>query len=192
MKTSFAKSKDWIQTYTGKRICPLDPDPADIFIDDIAHALSLQCRFTGHVSEPYSIAQHSVLVSQFCDPKDAFWGLMHDASEAYISDIARPAKHQMPEYQAIEERLMEAVAVAFDLEMPIPESVKLADSRLLMSERRDLLVPVDGWTHYADPYDYQVVPWDWRAAERMFLKRFKELNAERTTSTAIADYAIFG
>lgn len=35
----------WIQTYTGRMFWPLDPRPEEIWIEDIAHALSLQCRF---------------------------------------------------------------------------------------------------------------------------------------------------
>jgi uncharacterized protein len=168
--------KDWIQTYTGRRICPIDPDPSAIDITDIAHALAVNSRFTGHTYEPYSVAQHSVLVSRYCHAKDALWGLLHDASEAYLSDIARPVKQHMPEYKAIEEKLMEAIAIHFNLQMPIPASVKEADNALLMAERRDLLVPLEGWTQYGIPIDEHIVPWQFTAAERVFLERFEELN----------------
>src|SRR5271165_7548492 len=83
---------DWIQTYTGRVMYPLDPRPEEINIIDIAHALSNLCRFTGHVRTFYSVAEHSVRVSQHCDPKDALWGLLHDASEAYLADMSRPMK----------------------------------------------------------------------------------------------------
>src|SRR6266496_3875421 len=77
---------------SGKWFNVFNPKPEDVDIRDIAHALSNQCRFTGHTKEFYSVAQHSVLVSTFCAPEDAAWGLLHDASEAYLSDIASPVK----------------------------------------------------------------------------------------------------
>src|SRR5579885_2784587 len=83
---------DWIQTYCGVAFYPLDPRPEEILIEDIAHALSMLCRFTGHVKRFYSVAQHCVYVSHRCDPKDALWGLLHDAAEAYLNDISRPVK----------------------------------------------------------------------------------------------------
>ena len=168
-------NKDWIQTYTGRRVYPLDPRPRDFNIYDIAHALSLQCRFTGHVHEFYCVAQHSYLASLLCDPEDALWGLLHDASEAYLSDIARPVKKQMDFYLECEARLTEAIAKKFGLKMPIPESVHKVDNRLLMTERRDLLIPVKGWQKYAEPYEARIEPWDAVKSEEAFLQRFTEL-----------------
>src|SRR5690242_11754504 len=83
---------DWMQTYTGRRFWPLDPRVDDIDIGDIAHHLSLVCRFAGACREFYSVAQHCVGVSYVCDPKDALWGLLHDAAEAYVGDMVRPLK----------------------------------------------------------------------------------------------------
>ena len=81
-----------IITFTGKIIDPINPDPEDIDIRDIAHSLSQQCRFTGHTSEFYSVAEHSVLVSEAVPARDAALGLMHDATEAYLADLAKPIK----------------------------------------------------------------------------------------------------
>src|SRR4051794_32940266 len=81
-----------IITSTGKWFDVFNPNPADVDIEDIVHALSMQCRFTGHTKEFYSVAQHSVLVSLTCPSVDALYGLVHDGSEAYLSDIARPVK----------------------------------------------------------------------------------------------------
>src|ERR1019366_9954250 len=83
-----------IRTYSGVRFKPLDPDPA-VGISDIAHALANQCRFGGHSSAFYSVAQHSVRVSEICAAEDALWGLLHDASEAYLVDVPAPLK-QLP------------------------------------------------------------------------------------------------
>src|ERR1700757_1336901 len=83
----------WIQTFSGKRFSLLEPQPDQICIEDIAHALSLQARFTGHVKYHYSVAQHCWYASQIVAPEFALEALMHDASEAYIGDMSRPMKH---------------------------------------------------------------------------------------------------
>lgn len=72
---------DWMQTYTGRRFWPLDPVAGDIEIMDIAHALSNQCRYAGHTRFHYSVAQHSVQVSENVAPEHALWGLLHDAPD---------------------------------------------------------------------------------------------------------------
>src|ERR1035441_1601867 len=96
-----------ITTFSGVRFWPLIPNPADIRIEDIAHALSNQCRFGGHTREFYSVAEHSVRVSQLCTPENALWGLLHDASEAYLSDVTAPITElpQLEAYRAAERSL---------------------------------------------------------------------------------------
>src|SRR5574342_1090607 len=81
-----------IITYTGRLFWPLSPRLEDINILDICHALSNQTRFTGHTREFYSVAQHSCLVSDLLPEKFKLDGLLHDASEAYLMDLARPVK----------------------------------------------------------------------------------------------------
>ena len=56
---------DWMQTHSGLRFYPLDPRPEDIRIEDIAHALPMICRFNGHCSRFYSVAEHSLNVAAF-------------------------------------------------------------------------------------------------------------------------------
>ena len=104
-------------TYAGKCVHPLDPHPDEIDIEDIAHALAHVCRFLGHTDRFYSVAQHSVLVSQQVPAADALWGLLHDASEAYICDLAAPIKRDpsMEAYRAAEQRLMACVCRRFGL-----------------------------------------------------------------------------
>ena len=97
----------FIGTFSGLRFWPLDPNPEKILIADIAHALAHQCRFGGHASKFYSVAEHSVHVSKLCLPEHALWGLLHDASEAYLVDLPRPLK-LLPEfapYREAERRL---------------------------------------------------------------------------------------
>ncbi len=103
-----------IITYAGIWINPLEPRSEDIDIKDIAHALSLVCRGNGHVKYFYSVAQHSI--SCYLEAKARGYSkkiqlacLLHDASEAYLSDITRPVKRKLPEYQVIEERLQNLI-----------------------------------------------------------------------------------
>ena len=89
----------YIQTVSGRRVNPLDPSPADIDVHDIAVALSNQCRFGGHTRRYYSVAQHACIVSdqmleRGSSAHDALWGLLHDASEAYLVDLPHPLKHR--------------------------------------------------------------------------------------------------
>ena len=181
--SSFPESNDAICTYTGRIIRPLDPDPEQIDILDIAHALSNQCRYTGHTSRYYSVAQHSVLVSEITDYDDALWGLLHDGTEAYISDIARPVKNAEGFgviYREAEEKLTAAVAVRFNLPYDgvLPKSVKWADDVLLYTEMRDLM---PGIIREAIPKNAEYLDmnlnecWSPQESKWRFLKRYKEL-----------------
>jgi len=127
---------DWIQVYSGGKFYPEDPQPEDIHIEDIAHALSLQCRFGGHCESFYSVAQHCCTVSNLLPPRFKLWGLLHDAPEAYLMDIPRPIKPLLPEYQCLEKLCEAAVARCFKLDYPIPRIVKYVDSVLLLLEHK--------------------------------------------------------
>lgn len=172
----------WLQTYSGLAFFPLAPHPDQVAIEDIAHALSLQCRFAGHTREHYSVAQHSVLVSRYVPAEDALWGLFHDAAEAYLVDLPRPLKHYSRlghEYRRIEARAQRAICERFQLQLGEPASIAEVERRLLWTERRDLMAPlrVSGldWGAPALPYPDKIQPWaDWQA-ELEFMLRFGEL-----------------
>lgn len=171
----------YTQTFLGGIICPEDPDPDHIHIEDIAHALSQQPRFGGHLKEFFSVAQHSFEVSCYCDPEDALWGLLHDASEAYIADICRPVKKGLIGYKEAEDKLMAAVCKKFGLPPQMPESVRKADDLLICLESNQFLAPLrmdiwKAWPHDMTQYR-KLVPWDWKLAKTGFLARFKELTA---------------
>ncbi len=104
---------DWIQTYTGRKFFPLDPDPEMICIEDIAHSLSQLCRYNGHSKIFYSVAQHSLVLSrELCSGwQYALMALLHDASEAYLSDLPRPLKMhpQFAFYRKAESRLQSMI-----------------------------------------------------------------------------------
>jgi 5'-deoxynucleotidase YfbR-like HD superfamily hydrolase len=136
-----------IQTFTGIFFDPFAPDPALIRIEDIAHSLSLQCRFTGHVRRHWSIAQHSLLVADLCPPEHKLWGLLHDATEAYLVDLPRPIKKHpaMAEYRRIESDLERVIAERFGLSLPIPDEVHVADNITLFAEADALLHGTTPW-----------------------------------------------
>ena len=164
----------WITTYSGVRFWPLDPNPADIHIEDIAHHLSQQCRWAGGTRVFYSTSQHSVLVSLCCDPDDALDGLLHDASEAYLSDIVRPLKHspELAGYRAVEARMMAAVRQRFGLKAVQPDSVYWADDFVMRAERRDLIAPVSDFVLTGPTMAATIVPVSPLEAEAAFLSRF--------------------
>jgi 5'-deoxynucleotidase YfbR-like HD superfamily hydrolase len=173
----------YFRTYTGKHVHPLSPRPEEIDIEDVARSLSHICRFLGHVDKFYSVAQHAVLVSRHVPPEDALWGLLHDASEAYLCDLPAPIKRdpQMEIYRLAEGRLMAAVCEKFGLASRMPRSVMIADKVLLATEFRDVTTVADDldWIITecgSKPLeDCHIFPWPPAAAEDQFLRRFWEL-----------------
>lgn len=184
MQPDAARIGDWIQTRNRIAFYPLDPRPEEILIADIAHALSLQCRFTGHTRKFYSVAEHSVHVSRVCDPAEALWGLLHDATEAYMCDVSRPIKRlpEMAAYKTAEKNLQAAIMNRFSLPADEPAGVKRADTIMLGVEARDLMSPLkhpERWawcTDLASETKIRVTrPWTPDQAREKFLARFAEL-----------------
>jgi hypothetical protein len=168
----------WIQTFTGKKFYPLQPKEEDICIEDIAHALSMQCRFTGHSKFHFSIAQHSVYVSYLCDTSDQLHGLLHDGSEAFCADLASPMKRlpQLAGYKTIESGVQQAIYRKFGLTEIEPASVKTADILSLGIEAKSVLGTLHpDWTLPVEPPPFAVVPMQPNEAEAMFLRRFYQL-----------------
>ena len=168
----------FISTFSGLQFWPLDPDPEKILIEDIAHALAHQCRFGGHAWKFYSVAEHSVYVSRLCQPEHALWGLLHDASEAYLVDIPRPLK-LLPEfaaYRAAERQLQRIIAERLGLPPEQPASVTEADDHMLWIEAHSLLgsIPDEAIRETRTPFEIAepLLP---AKAERLFLRRFAEL-----------------
>ena len=177
-RDNFHPDEAWTQTYSGRRFNPVKPIPEAIVIQDVAHALSMQCRFGGHVKNFYSVAQHCVLVSHICDAQDALWGLLHDATEAYLVDVPRPLKRsgQLEGYMKIESVMQTAICQRFGLEDKEPASVKNADTLLLATEARDLLPSLrSDWTQPMDPLPFTIKPLGPREAKHLYLKRFFQL-----------------
>jgi hypothetical protein len=166
----------WIRTYTGAKVNPVQLRSEDVNIIDIAHSLSNLCRFTGHVRFFYPVALHSVLVSRACSPKNRLWGLLHDAAEPYINDIASPVKCQreFKIYRSLERKIQGIIAGVFGLPKQIPEEVNIIDHHIVQDEGSFLF---NNWElppgHHKRWTDFpEITP---REAEKIFLKTFNEL-----------------
>lgn len=187
MELQIAPDNKWIQTASGRAFWPLNPKPEHVFIEDIAHALSQKCRYTGHTKSFYSVAQHSYLASLIVPDEDCLWALLHDASEAYLPDVARPVKKDLPGFIEIEDRVTEAVAKRFGLSLPMPESIKEADLVLLATERRDIMSdPPYRWTSTENiqPLGLIIKPLPPEAAKALFMSRWHELMGRMTFAAA--------
>lgn len=177
-----ARIGDWMQTATGKKFWPLDPRAEEVDLQDIAHALSHQCRFAGHVAIPYTVGQHSVIIAsmlaqQGYNENTQALGLMHDASEAYLVDLPRPVKYNVVGYDELEEKLTNVILDFFDIK-PTPEdwlAVKAADDSLCMTEARDLMGDPQDWALKAKPAEFYVIPWHPMAIYPQFMSYANEL-----------------
>lgn len=170
----------WIQTYTGKKFFPLNPRLSDICIEDIAHALSNICRFTGHCRDFHSVAFHSVLVSYVVSKQNSLYGLLHDASEAYLMDLATPLKRSgaFENYKIFEKNLQNLILDKFGIKGDEPAEVKEADTKMLATEARDLLDNMHPeWMRNIKhkPYPFKIVSFSPKEAKNLFLDRFYEL-----------------
>lgn len=117
----------------------LNPEDYEYDINEIATALSNLCRYTGHVNSFYSVAEHSVLVSRIVPAHLALAGLLHDASEAYLGDVASPLKKLLPEYKRIETRVQQAIAKQFGLNDDLSDpAIHEADKRMYWQERQGI------------------------------------------------------
>jgi hypothetical protein len=134
-------------TASGRVVDPTALTPDDVSIADIAHHLAFLCRFTGAVRYYWSVAQHSLLVHDLVarrrqtDYRLRLCALLHDATEAYLADVATPLKRALPEYLRLERAAWAAIAERFALPCEIPDEVHRADLVALAIERRDLMPP---------------------------------------------------
>jgi hypothetical protein len=171
-----SRAGDWIQTWSGQAFWPVDPHAEDVLIEDIAHALSHLCRYSGHCLQFYSVAEHSVLLSRAVPPEDALWALLHDASEAYLVDVPRPIKPYLGGYLEAEARIMAAVCERFGLPPEMPASVKAADYAILTDERmQNMAAPPVRWSTDGEPLGVTLQLWSPVVARAEFRRRFAEL-----------------
>jgi len=178
---------NWTQTYTGKQFVLLNPSPDAVCIEDVAHSLSMQCRFNGHTKHFFSVAEHSWWVSHIVPPEFALQGLMHDSAEAYISDIPKPFKLMLGFFvEMVEHKHLTVLGEKFGFDPNLSREVKDADVEMLVFEREQALRPTEHkWSPYIENYrpylaqeqgvEVQLHFWSPEEAKERFLARFEEL-----------------
>ena len=155
----------------------LDPENSAFSIEDIAHGLSMICRFAGQCHRFYSVADHCGVASYNVAPEWAFATLMHDAAGAFIGDVSKPLKDLLPEYRKIENRIETAVLGRFGLTLPMPPQVKEIDLVMLVTEQQQLMKNRDDWkyTRGKQALDLELECLAPNPAKARFLGRFHEL-----------------
>lgn len=170
-----------MSTFSGRRFDYVHPTVEMIDIQDIARALSHECRFAGHVLEFYSVAQHSVECSFLVPQAFALEALLHDAAEAYCKDIPTPLKTALPDYKKIESNVDRVIRERFGLPMIESDEVKKADLIMLATEKRSF--NKDNGKNWAildgiDAINISLKPLAANVAYRLFLTRYKTLTGE--------------
>lgn len=177
-----ARNGDFMQTATGRKFWPLDPRVEEVFIEDIAHSMSLQCRYAGHCLRFYSVAEHCVLIARKLRWEGvdvALWALLHDAAEAYTVDVPRPLKRHLVGYKEAEAKVMSVIAERFDLAPEMPAVVHDADNRIIADELANL-VPMDWHARYAgQELGVELKYWSPEKAREEFMATFDALMDNR-------------
>jgi uncharacterized protein len=154
------------------------PTSSQFTIEDIAHGLANICRYSGQCRRFYSVAEHSILVSETAKGFE-LEALLHDAAEAFLGDITRPLKQMLPEYKRIEADVERAILDRFGLIGPLPPQVKQADLRVLAAEQKQIMPEgTDGWVRgqKVEPAPVIVRHLLPDEAKRMFIERFEALH----------------
>jgi hypothetical protein len=181
----------WFETYTGKHVNPFDIDPDTICIEDIAHHLSLICRFNGACRFHYSVGQHSLHTLAIYEMKNKITSrsvksekqrltclamLLHDAAEAYTTDLIRPIKRNIPDLMKMDKDVTAVIVKKYGLESADWEQVELIDNITLRTEVRDLLSSkgVDWDVKDIVPVNFSITYHDPKEVEEAFLYTFSK------------------
>lgn len=171
----------YVSTFLGNRFYLTQPRIDDVDIEDIAHGLAYQCRFNGQTREFYSVAQHSLMVTDLVPEPCRLAALLHDAAEAYLGDMVKPLKNLFPEFSVIEGRVMQIIGHRFGVDLEaLDPSIKQADLVALATEKRDLMPhSTETWVNLQDvaPLPEALRPMSPMAAKAAFLERFDRLLA---------------
>lgn len=184
----------YIRTYSGAKFHFDRLDENEYRPEDIAHALSMNCRWTGHVRRFYSVAQHCCLASYEAPEGEELAALLHDASEAYVHDTPSPLKwyladHDFTAFSDLEKGVDKAIFKAFRLPYPRNPVIKHIDVRLLATESRDLMPEGEERMYMAEPYPWHIEPWSPQEAERQYIKRMCELTSGETNVSRRSTYS---
>lgn len=175
----------WIEIYPGTQFHFGHPLPGEIAVKAIAHSLSRLCRYNGHTTRHYSVAEHACHLSDWvlCEggsPLEAFTALHHDDAEYIIGDLPKPIKVTMPEFVALETIMDKAIAKEFETIYPFPAHIKEGDVRIIKDERDAVMMPsphswgVDGLEKIGVNFWNILGRWPWYV-KRQFLKRHNRL-----------------
>lgn len=189
----------WILTRSGRKFDLANPTADMVDPTDIAHSLSMQCRFNGHTRSYYSVAQHCYLAADLVPAEHQLAALLHDATEAYVGDMVRPLKEAMRDcaryhgtscmYEVTEARVWEAICQRFNLDPALPASVKHADLVALATEKRDLMPEhPEPWPCLAgiEPIAPRIDPWQPSYAAIHYHHRLLQLMATTHRGRAVA------
>lgn len=153
------------------------PASSAFTIDDVAHGLGNICRYSGQCTRFYSVAEHSLLVSETAIGFE-FEALLHDAAEAFLGDITRPLKQMLPDYKRIEIEVERAILDRFGVSWPLPPQIKRADLRVLAAEQKQIMPEgTDGWVRgqKVEPAPVRVRHLPPEEAKKAFLARYEAL-----------------
>lgn len=177
----------YIETYGGHFFPLLSPTTEDVCIEDIAYALSNLCRFTGHSSRFYSVAEHSWHCANMLQDQSKtvqLSALLHDASEAYCGDVSSPLKQLLPEYKKIEHNIASVIYKKYNLEYPYSSLIAMVDTSMLNTEAYYLMLSKGNnwelWKTVSRPKidtDRRPQYLSPKVAREVFLSKFHELLA---------------
>lgn len=186
-------SDNWIGLLSGAKMDYDNPEESDATLDDIASALSNICRFSGQLPCFYSVAQHLVNTSRIVPSEHAYTALFHDTAEAFTNDLPTPLKWSLPIFKELEVKIESAMGKRFEFNYPYPPEVKLADTQMLLLEKKYVKLDDREWPNH-EPLSLDVEalllqkvdikPWQPVRAKREFLERYAQLRIFRFEEAA--------
>lgn len=183
--------KDWMLTFTKRKVHPLDFKPEDVDLEDMANSLAKQCRYNGHIKGFYSVAEHADIMRRALR-RDGYpliiqkLGLLHDGSETWTGDVIRPLKNALRskgfDIKPYELQIEEAMSAHFGLPWPWPDVIHDYDKRIVRDEK-DQLKPddTDDWSSFDIPkvgLGIEIEGWEWREGRRRWLTAYYDLQDE--------------
>lgn len=168
--------KGIVTTFSGHHLDVLDPDPNKIEIVDIAHGLSLCCRYAGQCKFFYSVAQHCVNGSYHANPSDKLAFLMHDSPEAYMGDLVKNIKELLPKYKTIQDNLEAVIFKKFNIIDYDPVGVKRIDNAIMAAEAEVLMKNTVDWYFPEDPLKADIILENTNTVKNRFLFLFNYYN----------------
>ncbi len=174
---TYERIPSYITTFSGRHVDPLDLQPEDVSLEDIAHHLAMQCRWSGATKHHYSVAQHAYYCSFLVPEDQAYDALHHDDAETYLQDMAKPLKNHETlgqAYRGAEKRIEKVIGPTLGVRFPVSPEVKEVDLLMLCAEADQLVRGRKHWTtYYRDlpAADTHIARWSPRKAEERFLER---------------------